>query len=61
MDEIEYLAFPRLPGIAEVGWTAPVSRDWNEYRERLGKHGARMHAMGIDYYPSKQVPWVEEK
>jgi hexosaminidase len=61
MDEIEYLAFPRLPSIAEVGWTAPVSRDWNEYRERLGKHGERMHAMGIDYYPSKQVPWVEEK
>jgi hexosaminidase len=56
-DEIEYLAFPRLPGIAEVGWTAPASRSWNEYKVRLGNHGARMKAMGIDYYPSKLVSW----
>lgn len=59
LDEIEYLAFPRLSGIAEVGWTPPALRDWNEYRERLGKHGERMHNMGIDYYPSKKVPWGE--
>ncbi|MFN8242064.1 MAG: beta-N-acetylhexosaminidase [Bacteroidales bacterium] len=57
MDDIEYLVFPRLPGIAEIGWTAPESRDWNEYKFRLGKHGARFEAMGIDYYKSKLVPW----
>lgn len=57
MDEIEYMIFPRLPGIAEIGWTPAQKRDWNEYRERLGRHGERFHAMGIDYYPSKLVPW----
>jgi hexosaminidase len=60
-DEIEYLAFPRLPGIAEVGWTSPSLRSWDEYKVRLGRHGARMKAMGIDYYQSKKVTWGEEK
>jgi hexosaminidase len=57
MDEIEYMVFPRLPGIAEIGWTPALKRDWNDYRERLSRHGERFKAMGIDYYPSKFIPW----
>ncbi len=58
MDDIEYLVFPRLPGYAEIGWS-PQGRSWEEYKVRLGKHGAMMKALGIDYYQSKLVPWVE--
>jgi hexosaminidase len=61
IDEIEYLAFPRLPGIAEIGWTPASLRDWNEYKVRLASHGARMKAMGIDFYPSKLISWEEKK
>jgi len=57
MDEIEYMVFPRLPGIAEIGWTPSSLRNWMEYRERLGKHGERFKAMEIDYYKSDLVPW----
>jgi hexosaminidase len=60
MNEIEYMVFPRLPGIAEVGWTATPARNWNEYKTRLAKHGERFKAMEIDYYQSKLVPWVKE-
>lgn len=60
MDDIEYLVFPRLPGYAELSWTYESKRDWNEYKVRLGKQKARFEAMGIDYYPSKRVPWVDE-
>jgi hexosaminidase len=59
IDEIEYMVFPRLPGIAEIGWTATPARNWDEYKIRLGNHGARMKAMGIDFYPSGLVPWVD--
>jgi len=59
MEDIEWLVFPRLPGYAEIGWSPPGSRSWDEYRVRLGKHGARMKAMGINYYKSKKVDWVE--
>lgn len=61
MDEIEYMVFPRLPGIAEIGWTPPMKRDWNEYKERLAIHGERFKAMGINYYASKLVPWPDLK
>ena len=60
MDEIEYMVFPRLPGIAEVGWTASPARKWDEYKLRLAKHGERFKAMEIDYYQSKLVPWNKE-
>lgn len=61
MDEIEYMVFPRLPGIAEIGWTASPSQNWNEYKLRLAKHGERFKAMGIDFYESKFVPWGDLK
>lgn len=57
MDEIEYMTFPRLPGYAEIGWTLPSERSWDEYKYRLGKHGERFRAMGIDFYPSRLIPW----
>ncbi len=57
MDEVEYMVFPRLPGYAEISWTAPVNRNWEEYKLRLAKHGKRFEALGIDYYKSKLVPW----
>lgn len=59
LDEAEYLVFPRLPGYAEIAWTPTSQRNWDEYKVRLGKHGPRMKAMGIDYYKSAKVPWVE--
>lgn len=59
IDDIEYMIFPRLPGYAEIAWTAPNSRNWDEYKLRLAQHGKRFEAMDIDFYRSKQVPWVE--
>jgi len=57
IDEIEYMVFPRLPGIAEIGWTPVPSRSWDEYKTRLGKHGERFEAMEIYYYRSPLVTW----
>lgn len=61
MDEMEYMVFPRLPGLAEIGWTPSADRNWNEYKIRLGKQGLRFKAMDIDYYPSALVPWETGK
>jgi len=58
IDEIEYMVFPRLPGIAEIGWSPAESRSWDEYKIRLGKHGERFEAMEIDYYRSPLVTWT---
>ncbi len=58
MDDIEYLAFPRLLGYAEIGWTAAGLRNWETYKLRLAAHGPRMKARGIDFYAGNRVPWV---
>ena len=36
----EYMIFPRLISIAEIGWSKAADRDWNEYRVRLARAGA---------------------
>ncbi|MCB9288148.1 MAG: beta-N-acetylhexosaminidase [Lewinellaceae bacterium] len=60
MDEIEYMAFPRLAGHAEIGWTPAAERNWEEYKVRLGRHEARFNAMRVAFYPSPLIPWEEE-
>lgn len=59
MDDIEYMLFPRLPGVAEVGWSPAAGRSWDEYKIRLASHGPIMKAKGIDFYRSSRVPWVD--
>ena len=57
IDEVEYMVFPRLPGYAEIGWTASNSRNWDEYKFRLASHASRFKEMDIDFYRSQLVPW----
>jgi hexosaminidase len=47
--DVEYMAFPRLPGIAEIGWSPATGRGWEEYRLRLAAHSARWDALGVNY------------
>jgi hexosaminidase len=53
----QYLLLPRLPAIAEIGWSAQASRDWEDFRTRIAAHAARWRLLGINYYPSPQVAW----
>jgi hexosaminidase len=59
IEELEYLAFPRVIGIAEVGWSTEENRDWENYRERLGNQTPYLNQMNIKYYPSKLIDWKE--
>lgn len=59
-DEIEQMAFPRLPGVAELGWSPAATHDWDAYKVRLGAQGPRFSALGINYYRAPQVPWAAE-
>ncbi|MFE4643594.1 beta-N-acetylhexosaminidase [Streptomyces sp. NPDC056730] len=56
-DQLESMAFPRLPGIAELGWSPAATHDWDTYKARLAAQGPRMTALGIDYYRSPLVNW----
>jgi hexosaminidase len=51
------MAFPRLPGIAELGWSPEATHDWDAYRVRLAAQAPRWTALGITFYRSPQVDW----
>jgi hexosaminidase len=59
LDDIEYLLFPRISAIAEVGWTTNEARNWDSYQTRVAQHGKRWKAMGIGFYKSPKIKWVE--
>lgn len=55
--DIDYMAFPRLPAVAELGWSPPTTHSWTAFRTRLAAQGPRWSAMGMNYYHSPQIPW----
>jgi hexosaminidase len=59
IDDVEFMAFPRMAGVAELGWSTAGGRSWQEYRERLGAQGKRWDVMSVNYYRSPEVPWQQ--
>jgi hexosaminidase len=57
MADVEFMAFPRLPAVAEVGWSPQGQRRWEDFRERLAAQAPRWSALGVNAYRSPQVPW----
>ncbi|HVD06357.1 MAG TPA: beta-N-acetylhexosaminidase [Gemmatimonadaceae bacterium] len=54
---VNYMSVPRLPALAEVGWTPQAARDWEGFRSRIAAHAPRWRYLGVNYYPSPQIPW----
>jgi hexosaminidase len=55
--DIDILAFPRLPAIAELGWSPASTHDWNSFRDRLAAQGPHWDLTGVGYYRSPQIAW----
>jgi hexosaminidase len=55
LSDIQYMAFPRLPAVAELGWSATYS--WDSFRTRLGTYGPRWDNQGVNFYRSPQIAW----
>jgi hexosaminidase len=58
IDDIEFMAFPRMPGVAEVGWSPASARNWDGFRRRLAAQQPRWSAMSINYHRSPQIDWA---
>lgn len=56
-DQLAYLAFPRVIGYAELGWTIQGNRNWEDYKKRLAKQAPFLERMEIQYYPSQKIHW----
>ncbi len=42
--------FPRLIALAEVAWTEPDRKNWNDFNARLGRHFSRLSELGVNYF-----------
>ena len=56
-DDIAFMAFPRILGYAEIGWTDVSKRNWRDFSHRLSSHGQILDALEVKYYPSKEIDW----
>jgi hexosaminidase len=54
-DDVDYMVFPRLAAVAEIGWSAHP--DWAGFRERLGAHGPLLSELGVNFHRSAQIAW----
>lgn len=59
IEDFEYMAFPRLTAIAEIGWTPADGRRWEDYRLRVAEHGERWRVLGVNYRRSPTIPWPD--
>lgn len=55
--DLEYMAFPRVLGLAELGWSPPAARDWTAYSRRLAAQAPRLDSQDVNYHRAPDVPW----
>lgn len=61
IDELEYLAFPRVLGYSELSWSTEENRDWEDYKARLANQAPFLDRMNVKYYPSPLIDWKKSK
>ncbi|MCG9971442.1 beta-N-acetylhexosaminidase [Christiangramia crocea] len=49
--------WPRTIATSEVGWTVQESKDFTNFKERLGHHGDRLDYLDINYFASPDIEW----
>ncbi|SFB70877.1 hexosaminidase [Nocardioides terrae] len=59
LSEVQYMVFPRLIALAEVGWTPQAARSYADFLPRLGAQGPRLTLAGTSFYPTPLVPWAD--
>ncbi|GEL95006.1 family 20 glycosylhydrolase [Cellulomonas composti] len=57
LDDLMFMLLPRLAAVAEVAWTAPESRDWDDFAARVSAQGPFWDRLGLRWYASPQVDW----
>ncbi len=56
-DKLEFMAFPRLPGIAELGWSPASALGWDGYKDRLGAQGSRWDVLSVNFFRAPEITW----
>lgn len=54
-DAIDYMAFPKIASLSEVGWTPKENRSWEDFQARLIPHAERLTNQGIKFFKDEKV------
>jgi len=57
MRDVEYLAFPRVALVADLGWAPASQHNWSKARLRLGGQSSRWTALGVNFYRGPDIEW----
>jgi hexosaminidase len=60
LDDVEFLAMPRLAVLAELGWASADHHDWSDLRGRLAAQQPLWTSLGINFYRAPEVPWPDQ-
>ncbi|MEQ7800362.1 family 20 glycosylhydrolase [Pedobacter sp. ASV1-7] len=60
-ESVEYMLFPRLAAVAEVGWTSNALKNWTDFSRRLEHEFIKYKAADINYAKSIYSVWCEAK
>lgn len=55
--DIEFMLFPRLPAVSEIGWSIKNRRNWEYFKVRLSNQGKYWDKIGLNFYRSNQINW----
>ena len=55
-ERMQYMAVPRLLAIAELGWSQPSQKNWNDFAQRMANqhHGYQLSHPRLGRLPSQQ-------
>ncbi len=57
LTDVLTMTYPRLPAVAEIGWSPRSTHDWENFRGRLAAFGPRWRRQGIAFHSSPEIPW----
>lgn len=47
---LEYMMYPRVVALAEIAWSAPEKKNWNDFLRRLENIQVRLDLKGLNYH-----------
>jgi hexosaminidase len=56
--DYEFMMFPRIIAIAELGWSSGQQIGWDGFRHRIGAQGARLAALGVNFARVPGIDWT---
>lgn len=58
-DDASFLLLPRLAGVAERGWSAPVAFDRDDLAARLAVQAVPWRDRGLTFFGSAEIGWID--